>query len=86
MAVSSKDKVNLDALIRRQDLEAVKTEYSANIGEGGIPVSELGKGKLYYELLRKPHFQRETDDWNIDNVVTLIKSFRDGNLIPAIIL
>lgn len=86
MGVNSKDKVNLDALIRRQDLEAVKSEYSANIGEGGIPVSELGKGKLYYELLRKPHFQRETDDWSIDNVVTLIKSFRDGNLIPAIIL
>ncbi|ANN65256.1 HNH endonuclease family protein [Bordetella bronchialis] len=86
MGVSSKDKVNLDALIRRQDLEAIKTDNSANMNEGGIPVTELAKGKLYYELLRKPHFQRETDDWNVDNVVTLIKSFRDGNLIPAIIL
>jgi hypothetical protein len=86
MAVSNKDKVNLDALIPRQDLEVVKADYSANIGEGGIPVSELAKGKLYYQLMRKPHFQRETDDWNVDNVVTLVKSFRDGNLIPAIIL
>jgi hypothetical protein len=86
MGISTKDKVNLDALIRRQDLEAVKIDYSTNFGEGGIPVSELGGGKLYYELLRKPHFQRETDDWSIDTVVTLIRSFRDGNLIPAIIL
>jgi hypothetical protein len=86
MGISNKDKVNLDALIRRQDLEVITAERSANFGEGDIPVSELAQSKLYYQLLRKPHFQRETDDWGIDNVVTLIKSFRDGNLIPALIL
>ena len=74
MGISNKDKVNLDALIPRQDLEAIKSPRSTNFGEGDIPISELAKGKLYYELLRKPHFQRETDDWDMDNVVTLIKS------------
>lgn len=86
MGTSSKDKVNLDALIRRQDLEVLTIGRSTNFGEGDIPISELEKSKLYYQLLRKPHFQRETDDWSIDNVVTLIRSFRDGNLIPALIL
>lgn len=80
-----KKTVNLDALIRRQDLET-PNPGSSTIGTSDIPVSELVAGKLHYGLLRKPDFQRETDDWDIDNVVTLIKSFRDGDLIPALIM
>jgi hypothetical protein len=53
---------------------------------GPIPVSELQLGKNQYHLLRKPIFQRSTDDWTIDHVVSLIQSFRDGHLIPAVIL
>ncbi len=86
MAIRKKEKVNLDALIRRQDLETIEKDMPPPPGDGGIPITELAIGKLYYELLRKPHFQRETDDWDIDNVVTLIKSVRDGHLIPAIII
>lgn len=87
MAVSAKNKVNLDGLIPRQDLDTLGTApASASGDEGGIPVSELAKGKLYLSLLRKPHFQRETDDWDVDNVVTLVKSLRDGHLIPAVIM
>lgn len=86
MAVSKKAKVNLDALIRRQDLETIDKDLPIPPGDGGIPITELAIGKLYYELLRKPHFQRETDDWDIDNVVTLIKSVRNGHLIPALII
>ena len=78
-----KDNVNLDALIPREDLGAKKP---ANRGSAGIPVTELAIGRMYYSLLRKPHFQRETDDWSIDNVVALIKAYRDGHLIPAVIL
>lgn len=79
--------VNLDGLIRRQDLSALMNNSAASsFGTGDIPLTELAKGRLYYELLRKPHFQRETDDWSIDNVVTLIKSYRDAKLIPSVIL
>ena len=78
-----KDTVNLDALIPREDLRS-KKQGSPNVGP--IPVSELQLGKNQYHLLRKPLFQRETDDWTIDHVVSLVKSFRDGHLIPAVIL
>lgn len=80
---SKNDKVNLDALIPREDLVSQK---AAPTGTGGIPITELAVGKFYYHLLRKPHFQRETDDWSIDHVVTLLKSYRDGHLIPSVIL
>jgi len=87
VAVTKADKVNLDALIPRQDLELVRNDQGPSPSASTvIPVSELVVGKLHYQLLRKPSFQRETDDWSVDNVVTLIKSFRDGHLIPAIIL
>ena len=87
MAASKNDRVNLDALIQRQDLEVVSPDGNNTAGKDTpIPVSELAIGKLHYQLLRKPGFQRETDDWSIDNVVTLIKSFANGHLIPALIV
>ena len=76
-----RETVNLDALIHREDVSKAPAP-----GSGGIPVSELALGKHYYGLLRKPHFQRETDDWSVDHVVSLIRSYRDGHLIPAVIL
>lgn len=78
--------LNLDALIPRQDLDTYEQGATRLSGNRDIPVSELAVGKLHYSLLRKPDFQRETNDWGIDNVVTLIKSYRDADLIPAIIL
>jgi hypothetical protein len=88
VATKKTDAVNLDALIRRQDLEIVDQAANASTAPRDIPipVSELATDKLHYRLLRKPSFQRETDDWSIDHVVTLLKSFRDGHLIPAVIL
>lgn len=84
--MAAKKLLNLDALIPREDLDTRSEGATANSGEGGIPVSELAVGKLHHGLLRKPDFQRETNDWGIDNVVTLIKSFRDADLIPALIM
>jgi hypothetical protein len=83
MSSSKRDLVNLDALIPREDLESKKPGPPST---GGIPVSQLALGQHYYGLLRKPLFQRETDDWSVDNVVSLVKSYRDGHLIPAVIL
>ncbi|WP_305465013.1 DUF262 domain-containing protein [Photobacterium leiognathi] len=36
--------------------------------------------------LRKPDFQRETNEWTPEKVKDLVASFLDGDLIPAIIL
>ena len=82
MATKQKDTVNLDALIPRDDVETVKPKA----GKGVIQVTELTLGKHFYGLLRKPLFQRETNDWGVDNVVSLVRSFRSGHLIPSVIL
>jgi hypothetical protein len=82
MAVKQKETVNLDALIQRDDVEAKKAKAS----KGVIQVTELELGRHFYGLLRKPLFQRETNDWGVDNVVSLVRSFRNGHLIPAVIL
>ena len=82
MAAIHKEIVNLDALIPRDDVEAKTPKAS----KGVIQVTELAVGKHFYGLLRKPLFQRETNDWSVDNVVSLIRSFRNGHLIPAVIL
>lgn len=82
MAQRQKETVNLDALIPRGDVEARRPKSS----KGVIQVTELALGKHFYGLLRKPLFQRETNDWGVDNVVSLVRSFRDGHLIPAVIL
>lgn len=82
MAAKHKEIINLDALIPRDDVEAKRPKAS----KGVIQVTELAVGKHFYGLLRKPLFQRETNDWDVDNVVSLIRSFRNGHLIPAVIL
>ena len=82
MAAKQRETVNLDALIPRDDVEAKKPKS----GKGVIQVTELELGRHFYGLLRKPLFQRETNDWGVDNVVSLVRSFRNGHLIPAVIL
>ena len=82
MSATQRESVNLDALIQRDDVEAKKPKAS----KGDIQVTELAVGRHFYGLLRKPLFQRETNDWGVDNVVSLVRSFRNGHLIPAVIL
>lgn len=82
MAAKQREIVNLDALIPRDDVEAKRSKASKAV----IQVTELEVRRHFYGLLRKPLFQRETNDWGVDNVVSLIRSFRNGHLIPAVIL
>ena len=41
---------------------------------------------FFLPVLRKPDFQRETNEWDIERIVQFIESFINGDLIPAIIL
>ena len=77
--------VNLDALIPREDLE-IKESKATPKQTAGIYISGLRKGELFLESLRKPQFQRSTLEWSPDKVYNLVKSFTNGDLIPAIIL
>src|SRR4051812_19446298 len=80
-------KVNLDALIPRADFEM---DESRPIGIGAlkhtIAINELKHGEFFYTYLRKPDFQRETNEWDAHKICNLLLSFLNNDLIPAVIL
>ncbi len=76
--------VNLDALIQRQDFEA---GVSAIQGEHPVfKLDELQYHKTVFRLLRKPDFQRTTNNWAPNMIVEFVRTFLDKELIPAIII
>lgn len=74
---------NLDAFIPREDFfaEADHPNPFDEFKEFGMV--ELGTSVI--DLLRKPDFQRETAAWEPERIKEFIKSFADGDLIPAVI-
>lgn len=51
-----------------------------------IDASALERDHFVFSTLRKPDFQRETAHWTTEKILELIRSFIDGDLIPALIL
>lgn len=78
-------KVNLDALIAREDFE-VEEAISAGKKKETISIEDIKSDSFFFTNLRKPDFQRETNEWDGQKVAELIRSFIAGDLIPAIIL
>lgn len=79
------DIVNLDALVAREDFEVLPdSKFSQQIQT--IQIRDLEKDCFFYSMIRKPDFQRETNEWGIGRISDFVKSFLDGDLIPAIIL
>lgn len=78
-------KVNLDALISREDFEVNENEIPSQPIQT-IQIRDFEQGTFFYHGLRKPDFQRETSEWDSQKILELITSFLDGDLIPAIIL
>lgn len=78
-------KVNIDALIPREDFEA---EENQNPGKkkDSISIEDLKINAFFYTSIRKPDFQRETNEWDDDKVAEFVSSFINGDLIPAVIL
>lgn len=79
-------KVNLDALIPREDFEINEERDSSGTDREKIDIRDIEVDSFFYPALRKPDFQRETNEWDINKITQLIESFLDGDLIPAIIL
>jgi hypothetical protein len=75
--------VNLDALLPRENLDAPVVASAADIH--GFKIGDLEPG-LIYNWLKKPDFQRETANWSPEQVADLIVTFATGNIIPAIVL
>lgn len=78
-------KVNLDALIPREDFE-VDDKVSSGLKKHTMSAEDIKNDSFFFQTLRKPDFQRETNEWEPDKVAELIKSFISDELIPAIIL
>jgi hypothetical protein len=82
-------KVDLDALILRADFD--ETDTDAGLSQGGslkdrLEARDLKKGEFLFSVLRKPDFQRETNEWDANKIIDLIKCFLAGDVIPAVIL
>jgi hypothetical protein len=78
-------KVNLDALIAREDFE-VEENINSGKKKETISIEDIKADSFFFSNIRKPDFQRETNEWDAQRVMDMIKSFLDGDLIPAIIL
>lgn len=78
-------RVNLDALIFREDFEVIISNGEAPF-KHSMEIFELERNQFFYAALRKPDFQRETSEWSANIVVGLIRSFIEGELIPGVIL
>ncbi|CDH33268.1 DUF262 domain-containing protein [Xenorhabdus bovienii] len=75
--------VNLDAMIAREDF-LVKADNDMSFESiQNIAMRDMA---MLTGLLRKPDFQRETNHWTPEQVVSLLESFVTGDLIPSVIL
>jgi hypothetical protein len=52
----------------------------------GVAVRDLEEKSFFYDALRKPDFQRETANWSPPKVADLVRTFVEGDLVPAVIL
>lgn len=79
--------VNLDAMIAREDF-AVKSAQSTQHydKQDKISVRDFTADGLLGSLLRKPDFQRETNHWTPEQVLSLLECYVEGDLIPSVIL
>ena len=85
MAVRSR-LVNLDAMIRRADFALADGDLSSFDAFATVSLRDLAPGSLLPASLRKPDFQRETNHWTPEQVVSLLQCFVNGDLIPSVIL
>ncbi len=70
-------KVNLNALIARENFEATPDSPVALGEEPLFKLEELQKGRLYFSILRKPDFQRQTNNWTSEMIVDFVRSVLD---------
>ena len=78
--------VNLDAMIKRADFASEEADESLFENVSTISVRDFTKGGLIGPSIRKPDFQRETNHWNPQQVISLLECFTNGDLIPSVIL
>ena len=78
-------KVNLDAIIPREDFE-VQDNINPGKKKETLSIEDIKADSFFFTNVRKPDFQRETNEWDGKKIAEFIESFLAGDLIPAIIL
>lgn len=80
--------VTLDALIPREDFDII-----SSVGSGSntrnkqtLSIEDLRYDSFFFSALRKPIFQRETNEWEPKKIVSMVESFLHDELVPSIIL
>ena len=66
-------KVNLDAIIQREDFETSGENKAPNTFTE-LPIIQL-TNVLFLPYLRKPDFQRETNEWDAKKICDFLESF-----------
>jgi len=84
--VAKSNLVNLDAMLKRADFALNDNDELTFEQFDKIPARELVSGSLTGSILRKPDFQRETNHWRPEQVVSLLECYINGDLIPSVIL
>ena len=79
------EKINLDALIPREDLETI-TCVQRGRKKDTVSISDLLSDSFFLLNIYKPDFQRETTEWDYEKIGSFVDSFIGYELIPAIIL
>lgn len=78
-------KIDLDALIPREEF-SISGDSKQGQTFDKLSVKDLIEGSFIYPLLKKPIFQRETNEWDEIKIGDFIESLLNGDLIPSIIL
>lgn len=68
-------KINLDALIPREDFEVRDSEPSPTNKSQFLKATDLEEDSFFFGTIKKPDFQRETNEWDQDRIISLIQSF-----------
>lgn len=78
--------VILDALIKREDFAKTAGDEQSSEQINSLSVQNLSADGMIAGMLRKPDFQRETNQWTPKQLLSFLESFLDDELIPSVIL
>ncbi|EGO7788460.1 DUF262 domain-containing protein, partial [Enterococcus faecalis] len=87
--VKGNTKCHLEHLIPRIELddEAESSGFHQTTDrKANFSLTDLENGQFFYDQLKKPYFQRDTNEWTVERVEKLLSTFLEDGLIPAIIL
>jgi hypothetical protein len=85
------EKLTLDAMIKRADFFQKSAGEDVGFATSTKQIPSLNFDNLrsdsnFVMSLRKPEFQRETNQWSVDQTLGFIQSFVEGYFVPSVIL